>query len=170
MGPDRRFLRPAGDVSPLTWLHKRQDKDGKPLISSAERDAGERLAADFQAAMLQPRVTASWDGRAREKRTRRGPPEFAMEASERVVAAKQRFEAALRAVGPDNANVLIDVCCLERGLTELERACGWPQRSGKVVLQLALRQLARHYGLIRDETDQPGRVRHWAAGDYRPKA
>lgn len=172
MGHGTRFIRPAGDVSPLTWLHNRRDKHGKPLISREERDAGERFATDFHAAMLSPQVTASWDGLARQKRTRRGPPAFAMEMSERVVGAKQRFEAALRAVGPDHANVLIDVCCFERGLTEIERASGWPQRSGKVVLQMALRQLARHYGLIRDDvaagTNQ-GRIRHWGSGDHRPK-
>ena len=31
-----------------------------------------------------------------------------MEMSERVVAAKMRFEQALKAVGPDNAGILID--------------------------------------------------------------
>jgi hypothetical protein len=110
---------------------------------------------------------------AREKRMRRGPPDFGMEMSERVVGAKQRFEAAVRATGPDHANVLIDVCCLERGQSEIERASGWPQRPGKVVLQLALRQLARHYGLIRDNaqpSDKPSHIRHWATADDRPKA
>ncbi len=94
-----------------------------------------------------------------------------MEMSERVVAAKMRFEQALKAVGPDNAGILIDVCCFERGLAEIERASGWPQRSGKIVLQLALRQLARHYGLIANEPpdDRGGRVRHWGGDDFRPK-
>ena len=85
--------------------------------------------------------------------------------------AKQRFEAALRAVGREHANLLIDVCCFERGLTEIEKAAGWPQRSGKVVLQLALKQLARHYGLINDDRAHPGegRIRHWGSDDYRPE-
>jgi len=66
--------------------------------------------------------------------------------------------------------VLIDVCCHLKGLEEAERAAGWPQRSAKIVLQLALTSLARHYGL---ETaphvgGSSGVVRHWGSGDYRP--
>ena len=171
MSSGRRLVRPAGDKGPLTWLHQRRDKAGNPLITREERDAGERLAADFHAANLKPQVTASWDGLAPDKHNRRGPPGYAMEMSERVVAAKMRFEQALKAVGPDNAGILIDVCCFERGLAEIERASGWPQRSGKIVLQLALRQLARHYGLIANESpdDRGGRVRHWGGDDFRPK-
>ncbi len=46
------------------------------------------------------------------------------------------------------------------------------QRSGKVVLQLALTRLARHYG-IGSATDRAPRtgtsaVRHWGSEDYRP--
>ena len=108
-----RFVRAGGDKGPLTWLHQRRDKAGNPLISREERDAGERFATDFHAANLNPQVTASWDGLAPDKQSRRGSPGFAMEMSERVVAAKMRFEQALKAVGPDNAGILIDVCCFE---------------------------------------------------------
>ena len=170
LGP-KRIVRPREELGPLTWLHQRRDKHGKPLISDEERTAGERLAADFHAALLNPRVTASWTGGASDKRQRRAPPGFAMELSERVIGAKQRFEAALRAVGRDNANLLIDVCCFEKGLTEIEKAAGWPQRSGKLVLQFALRQLACHYGLVRDDqgpNEGAGRVRHWGRDNYRP--
>jgi hypothetical protein len=164
-------MRNAVDGGPLTWLHQRRDKNGNPLISAAERDAGERLAADFHAANLNPQVTASWDGLAAEKHQRRGPPAFAMEMSERVLAAKLRFDKALKAVGSEHADILIEVCCFERGLTEIEQRAGWPQRSGKVVLSRALRELARHYGLIRDETrdERPARIRGWAGPDARPK-
>ena len=45
---------------------------------------------------------------------------------------------------------------------------GWPQRAAKVVLQLALTSLARHYGLIAPERSPFARVRHWGDEDYRP--
>ena len=87
------------------------------------------------------------------------------------VDAQQRVRRALTSVGPDSANILIDICCLDNKLTDVERSCGWPRRSGKVVLQLALRQLARHYGYVLPEHPTGGgghRVRHWGDVDYRP--
>ena len=78
---------------------------------------------------------------------------------------------ALASVGPDNANILIDICCLDHKLAEFERSRGWPQRSAKVVLQLALRQLARHYGYASPEQPACGGrrpIRHWGDADYRP--
>jgi hypothetical protein len=65
--------------------------------------------------------------------------------------------------------VLIDVCGHLQGLEQVERAAGWPQRAGKVILQLALQRLARHYGIDRDvSTIGPSRIRHWGADGYRP--
>ena len=156
----------------LSWLHRRRDKSGQRLISHEELAAGEKLAADFHAAMMQPRVTASWSGAVSSRREKRGPPGFGAEVPDRVIAAKRRFEAALLAVGADHAGLLIDVCCFEKGLSDVEKAAGWPQRSGKLVLQIALRQLARHYGLIQDDAAAVhgvGRLRHWGAAGYRPE-
>jgi hypothetical protein len=55
------------------------------------------------------------------------------------------------------------------------RGRGLPQRRTgfddcKVVLQLALTRLARHYGLdVRDSTPQRRQdIRHWGSEDYRP--
>ena len=57
-----------------------------------------------------------------------------------------------------------------RGRPVAERAAGWPQRSAKIVLQLALTALARHYGLERAPQPETGarKVRHWGSDDYRP--
>ncbi|MGB3036305.1 MAG: DUF6456 domain-containing protein [Methyloceanibacter sp.] len=51
-----------------------------------------------------------------------------------------------------------------------ERSHDWPQRAGKVVLQLGLTRLARDYGLD-VPSDLPRRrkgIRHWGSEDYRP--
>ncbi len=78
---------------------------------------------------------------------------------------------ALDAVGPEMSGILVDVCCLARGLEAAERSLGWPQRSGKLVLQIALTQLARHYGMVRTLPDarRPASIRHWGVDDYRPQ-
>lgn len=158
--------------SPLGWLRSRRDRKGEPLISAAQFEAGERLRTDFTTAQLSPRVTASWEGSvASGARGRSGGRPESLDVNERAVAAKQRFLRALDAVGPELSDILVEVCCLWRGLEAAERRLDWPQRSGKLVLQMALTRLARHYGLIRPEREVSGRsaIRHWGTDDYRPR-
>lgn len=143
------------------------------MISQAQFDAGERLRADFWFGQMTPRVTMNWSVAAPQQRRRRAGMSFRGEADmhDRIEAARERVRRALGAVGPELAGILIDVCCHLKGLEEAERSAGWPQRSGKVVLQLALTRLARHYGVGRSPAapaDGPAAVRHWGSEDYRP--
>lgn len=157
--------------SPLAWLRRRKDKHGLSLISEAQYQAGERLRADFTRAQLMPRLTAAWGRAAPSRRARRVPADHGQVLSDDVLAAKQRVRQALAAVGPELADILIDVCCHLRGLSVAERERGWPQRSGKVILQLALTALARHYGLVaqpKPTAPVRGRVRHWGTDDFKP--
>ena len=152
----------------LSWLRGRKDKDGRPLITEAQFSAGERLAADFWHAQLSPRVTANWSAMAPSQRVRRSTPGAGVEMNDAVVAARQRVSRALDAVGPELAGILVDVCCLDVGLEAAGQAAGWPRRSAKVVLDLALTRLARHYGLIAPERPLASRLRHWGDDTYRP--
>jgi hypothetical protein len=157
------------DESPLSWLRRRTDKHGRPLISATEYEAGERLRADFWLAQLTPRVTASWSKTAPVRRHRRSAPSADRDLADHVIAARERVRRALGAVGPELAGVLIDVCGHLQGLEQVERAAGWPQRAGKVILQLALQRLARHYGIEPEASIAgPSRIRHWGADGYRP--
>ncbi|MBA2124695.1 DNA replication protein [Hyphomicrobium methylovorum] len=157
--------------SPLAWLVRRKDKDGRPLLSDIEFAAGEKLRADFWFGEMTLRVTANWSlllgGGGGQHRS----PDIGPDLRDSVVAARERVARALAAVGPDLAGVLIDVCCFLKGLEASERESGWPQRSGKIVLQIALRQLARHYGMDKPQPAEhasPVRARHWGSSDYRP--
>lgn len=156
--------------TPLMWLRRRRDKGGQPLISEPQFLAGERLAADYWHAQMLPRVTADWSGVAASRRERRAAPGVGTDPSDRMLAARDRINRALATVGPELAGILIDVCCRDVGLEPAGEAQGWPPRAAKVVLQLALTRLARHYGLIAPEPAASGLVRHWGADDYRPDA
>ncbi|WP_375414371.1 DUF6456 domain-containing protein [uncultured Bradyrhizobium sp.] len=148
--------------SPLAWLARRKGRDGRTMISPNQFIAGEKLREDFTRGHLSPRVTSDWSAPAGRSRS------FAAagEMTELMVAARQRVRLAMEACGPEFAGLLIDVCCFLRGLEEVERERGWPLRSAKIVLQLALDRLARHYGL-RDEArgDLSAHVRTWLAAD-----
>ncbi|MGB0085560.1 MAG: DUF6456 domain-containing protein [Rhodomicrobiaceae bacterium] len=157
--------------SPLAWLASRKDKSGVPLLAPFQVEAGERLRADYQFAGLTARVTASWS-LAANANANGGAQSQAAALQDNVMAARQRVVRALAAVGPELSGILVDVCCHLKGLEDAEKTEGWPQRSGKVILQIALTRLARHYGLVSDE-QLSGRLRqkllHWGAGGYRPK-
>ncbi len=160
------------DESPLAWLARRKDKDGRPMLSDAELNAGEKLRADFFFARMTPNITANWDMLLSAGGVQRGAPDHAAELNDHILAARERVRLALRAVGPDLSGMLIDVCCFLRGLEQVEKASGWPQRSGKVVLVIALRNLARHYGFA-TASGVPASSRagpsHWGTADFKPK-
>ncbi|MEQ8823669.1 MAG: DUF6456 domain-containing protein [Filomicrobium sp.] len=139
--------------SPLGWLSRRRDRNGKPLISQTQYSAGERLRADFTYGSMMPSMTTNWSPMPGSP-TRYGGSDKELELHDGQLLARDRFRAALAGVGPEFANVLVDVCCHLKGLEEVERASGWPQRSAKIVLLLALTALARHYGFMerRDAT------------------
>lgn len=123
--------------NPLAWLHAR----GK--ITERQFEAGERLRSDFVKAGEQPRITMSWSA-APAERGRRGPPAGLL-PGEKITAAKQRLEDALAAAGPGLADVLRRTVCLGEGMETAEKALGWPARSGRVVLTLALDRVASFY-------------------------
>jgi Domain of unknown function (DUF6456) len=155
-------------MSPLDAFAKRLDRDGRPIISSAQREAGERLAADFQRGQMMPRVTADWSEPTHSAGTRRTTPGAGVEMSDAVAAARQRVSLAIDAVGSELSGVVIDVCCFETGLVQTERRHALPQRSAKIILQLGLTRLARHYGIIAQAPRADTKIRHSGAKDFRP--
>ncbi len=123
--------------SPLAWLHARGH------LGDVQFAAGEALRRDWEKAQLSPGVTMRWD----PVRVQGGPDERLLNASERQIAARQRFDGAIAAAGPGLSDVLWRVVCAGETLPEAERALEWPVRSGKLVLRLALDRVATFYRL-----------------------
>jgi hypothetical protein len=139
--------------SPLAWLARRKGRDGRALIEPLQLQAGERLRADVTLAHILPRITANWTSSvARARRSDGGGLNF----TEAAIAARQRVNHALAALGPEFSGLVLDVCCFLKGLEDVERERRWPLRSAKVVLQLGLDRLARHYGFA---TEARGKAR-----------
>lgn len=141
----------------LAWLSRRKGANGKPLLTDEQVEAGERLRRDFTLANMNPRTTVDWSfvfsGNTPGQR-----PRDPAEMSDMALAARERLAKAFTAVGDGLVNVLVEACCNQRGLEEIERNFGWPQRSAKVVLQIALDQLASHYGIGAKGTEKGRRV------------
>ena len=147
--------------SPLAWLARRRGRDGRGYIESHQLQAGERLRADFTCANLMPRTTSNW---ASPISSDKSGSNRAREFTETMVAARRRVHRALDAVGPEFSGLLLDVCCFLKRLDDVERERTWPMRSAKVVLQLALDRLARHYGYAAQASGRAhADVRTWLA-------
>jgi hypothetical protein len=170
----RRFDTPDGwimadvDVSesPLAQLARRKTKDGAPFLAEAEWRAGERLRADYTRACIMPRLGANWQAAIASGRRDGGSGGIA-ELTNAALAARQRVEHAIDAVGPELSGVLIDVCCFLKGLETIEMERTWPARSAKIMLKSALAALSRHYE--RPVRKRPHHILHWGTEDYRPQ-
>lgn len=134
--------------SPLAWLARRKGSDGKPMLDPMYFAAGERLRADFERTGLHQRVTMDWSRLGAGSLSGGGGSTL----SDAMIAARQRIDHAMTAVGADMAGLLIDICCYLKGLDRVERERGWPPRSAKLVLGMALGRLADHYGLTGEAT------------------
>lgn len=122
--------------SSLTWLHARGHLTDRQLA------AGEQLRADWERAQLAPRITMRWDP-VRVS----GGRDADLTPGERQVAAKARFDGAIAEAGPGLSDILWRVACAGEGVPTAEKALGWPVRSGKLVLGLALDRVAGFYRL-----------------------
>ena len=151
--------------SPFAWLARRRGRGGRALIEAHQLQAGERLRADFTRANLLPRTTSNWASPVASDRRGSGG-ERAASFTETMIAARQLVHLALDAVGPEFSGLLVDVCCFLKRLEDIERERTWPARSAKVVLQLALDRLARHYGYAGEARGRArAPVRTWLAED-----
>ncbi len=133
---DRRNVTVNLAESPLAWLARRG------MVNAAQFTASERLRADFMRAGQAPSVTMRWDPAPTSRNSGGGN-----DPTTAQISARQRFDAAVTAAGPGLSDVLWRVICMGEGLETAERALGWPNRAGKLVLKLALDRLVLHYDI-----------------------
>jgi hypothetical protein len=133
----RRSVTVNEAESPLGWLRSRGH------LSLRQYDAGEQLRTDWEASQLAPRITMRWDP-APIARGARGSL-ASLSPSERQSAARKRFEAAVTAAGPGLSDIAWRIICAGEGMRDAETALGWPARSGKLVLAMALDRIADYY-------------------------
>jgi len=139
---------------------------GQPAyLAPHQAEAGQRVRRLFARAHLQPRVTQSFSALPREATRRNG----AEEITEMAATARKRL-AELHAILPaECAGVVLDVCGFEKGLQQIETERGWPRRSAKLVLRIALDRLAEHYRLSPAATGSETRtLQGWQDEGARP--
>lgn len=135
----RRTVTVNLSESPLSWLHAHGHLTDRQLL------AGEKLRGDYESACLGARTTMVWDSSPVSRGKRGAPSSFT--PTERALHAKQRFDRALEALGRDLSDIAWRVICAGEGVPVAEKAMGWPLRSGKLVLRIALDRLGDHYRL-----------------------
>ncbi|MEM6439491.1 MAG: DUF6456 domain-containing protein [Pseudomonadota bacterium] len=138
-----RKVRVNAGETPLGWLAKRKDSDGRPFLTGPEVAAGERLREEFELAQMGPRVAQDWRAFLTPKGPRGGGGKSPADGP---AEARRRVAQALDALGPGLEDAALRACCFLEGLEATERRMGWSARSGKVVLKIALGRLAQHYG------------------------
>ncbi len=123
--------------SPLAWLGARK------LISDRQLAAGEILRHDYERAALPQSVTMTWDAPPGSKVARGSHSHGATTLAQ--IDAKARFDGAIVAAGAGLADILWRVVCAGETVPTAEKALGWPTRSGRLVLLLALDRVADYY-------------------------
>lgn len=137
-----RVVRGVARSNVLRKLAALPGANGAAWLSAAELQAAQTLRSDWEAS--QAGVTRGSDWSA--------PPmgsggRGVGNSQERVMAARcdrsRRVATALAALAPPLRRVVERVCFHEDGLELVERGEGWPARSAKLALKLALAQLAQ---------------------------
>lgn len=131
----RRTVTVNLQESPLCWLHARGHIDDRLL------DAGERLRADYERAQLGANVTMRWE----PVRIKGTPHDSGLNPTERQIAARDRFDGAIREAGRGLSDILWRVVCAGETIPAAEKSLEWPARSGKLVLKIALDRVADFY-------------------------
>ena len=135
---------------------------GEPaFLERHQVEAGERVRRLVERARLNPRLTMSYSA----ARVAGGKgASHAGEMSDMAADARKALARLHEALPRDCAEVVLDVCGLEKGLQQVETERGWPRRSAKLVLRIGLDRLAEVWGIGAVAVGREGRNRAWMDG------
>jgi hypothetical protein len=133
-----RGLDPEGPMRRLAAL---RGSGGEPWLSPSELAAAGKLRADWAIGEIGLVRGSDWMA-APMGSGARGAGNAQEAAMARRCDAQRRVAEALVCLAAPLRRVVERVCLYEDGLEALERAEGWPARSGKLALKLGLAQLA----------------------------
>lgn len=135
---------------------------GEPaFLERHQVEAGERVRRLVERARLSPRMTMSYSA----DHIASGGPGHAGEVSDMAADARRRLADIHRALPRDCADVVLDVCGLEKGLQQVETERGWPRRSAKLVLRIGLDRLAELWGIGVVAVGRGAGQRAWMQGE-----
>lgn len=135
-------MLPVRGEAPLTILARRRDDQGDAFLARDLVQAGLRLSEDF--------ILSGANSYVRDHIANVFAILDATTAPDTIgdYGAWNRFQSALRELGPGLSDIALRSCCLNEGLERSEVALGWSARSGKVVLRIALQRLKRYYSAL----------------------
>lgn len=158
-GPDGTVLNLA--ESPLARLAA--PSGGEPaFLERHQVEAGERVRKLVERARLSPRLTMSYS--AAHVAGGKGAS-HAGEMSDMAADARKALARLHEALPRDCAEVVLDVCGLEKGLQQVETERAWPRRSAKLVLRIGLDRLAEVWGIGSVAVGRGQGMRAWMEGE-----
>ena len=134
-------------TSPLRALSKSRPGQAQKVLTSAEVEAGEQFAKDYEFANMSSVSTQNYESAPRGQ----GKGHAYGGLSDSRIDARNRVMGALKAMGPGLDRVVTSVCVNELSLERLERTEDWMKGGGFTVLKLGLQRLVNFYGT------EPGR-------------
>lgn len=112
----------------------------RKLVTETQWQASERFREDFDMAIGQPQITASYA-------SDRIPSGRTAESSEAYCRALQRYRKAMSALGEGLGPMMLDVVCLDHEAASWMLDKGFNARSGLDFLRNGLDVLRKNYGI-----------------------
>jgi hypothetical protein len=152
--------------SPIARLAVSPASGGSPFLEKHHVEMAEKLRRLVERAGMLARMTTNYSAGTGSTASSNGTSDI----SDMAADARRELSRIHRILPHDCAAVAIDVCGFLKGLQQVEVERGWPRRSAKLVLRIALESLAVHYGFDRAAIGAPSRRPHrWMDAGARPE-